>query len=146
MIDLMRAIGERGENALRRSLWAFAGAGLLVLASGFAAAAIVDGLATLMPRYLALGLGALVLLIAAGVCFARLSRHAAAHAKAPSAAPASAFASLGGADWKSALSLALVEEARDKPARAAALAALAGLILGVLEGLDEKTPGGSGGA
>lgn len=138
MIDLMRAIGERGETAVRRGLWAFAGAGLSVLALGFAAAAIVEGLAALMPRYLALGCGALALVVAAGLCFTRLIGHEDARANAPPAAPVPPLAAFGGADWKSALSLALVEEAREKPARAAALAALAGLILGALEGFEES--------
>lgn len=139
MIGFLRAIGERGENAVRQGLWAFAGAGLIVLALGFAAGALVEALTLLMPRYAALGCGALALLIAAAICFAKISRHQKALPVAPAAPPlASTFASMGGgADWKAALSLALVEEAREKPARAAALAALAGLILGALEGLED---------
>ena len=139
MIGFLRAIGERGEHVVQRSLWAFAGAGLVVMALGFAAAALVGALKLLMPLYAALGCGALALLIAAAICFAKISLHEKAPpvAAAPSLAPV--FASIAGAaDWKSALSLALVEEARDKPARAAALAALAGLILGALEGFEES--------
>lgn len=138
MIDFLRIIGERGENAVRKGLLAFAGAGLILLALGFLAAALVDGLAMLMPLYLALGGGALLLFLAAGLCFARLAHQEKARAKAPPAASADPFAAFGGPDWKSALGLALVEEAREKPARAAALAALAGLILGALEGFDES--------
>lgn len=136
MIDLVRMIGERSENAVRRGLWAFAGAGLAVLALGFAGAAMVEGLSLVMPRYLALGAAALALLAAAAICFSRLSHHESARAQAPTAAAVHPLAGLGGADWKSALNLALVEEARERPARAAALAALAGLILGALEGFE----------
>jgi hypothetical protein len=138
MIDLLRMIGARGEHAVRRGLWAFAGAGLAVLALGFAGAAMVEGLSLVMPRYLALGAAALALFIAAGICFARLAHHEKAGAQAPPAAAVHPLAGLGAADWKSALSLALVEEAREKPARAAALAALAGLILGALEGFEDQ--------
>ncbi len=134
MSDFLRAIGERGENAVRKSIWAFAGAGLIVLALGLAAAALVEALTLLMPLYAALGCGALALLIAAAICFAKLSRHE----KAPPALPVQPLTPPGGADWKTALSLALVEEAREKPARAAALAALAGLIFGAVEGLEES--------
>jgi len=137
MIDLLRAIGERSESAVRRSLWAFAGAGLVVLAIGFAGAAMVEFLATLMPRYLALGCGALSMFILAAIFFAQVASHRQAAEKTASP-PAQPLAAIGGADWKSALGLALVEEARDKPARAAALAALAGLILGALEGFEES--------
>lgn len=138
MIDILRIIGERGENAARKGLLAIAGAGLILLALLFLAAALVDGLAMVMPRYLALGGGALLLFLAAGACFARLAHDEKARAKAPPASSAHPLASFNGADWKSALGLALVEEAREKPARAAALAALAGLILGALEGFDDS--------
>lgn len=137
MIGILRAIGARGENAVRRSLWAFAGAGLIILALGFLAGALVEFLATLMPLYLALGCGAIALFILAAIFFAQVARDKrAAEKSAP--APAHPLAAIGGADWKSALGLALVEEARDKPARAAALAALAGLILGALEGFEDS--------
>ncbi len=146
MIGLLRAVGERGERALRRGVWSFAGAGLIVVALGFAGAAIVEALAAFLPRYAALGAATLFLLIAAAVCFSLASKKSdAAPADAP--APQSAQAAFAApADWRSALNLALVEEAREKPARAAALAALAGLILGVLEGLDDQKSGGADGA
>lgn len=69
MIGLLRAVGERGERALRRGVWSFAGAGLIVVALGFAGAAIVEALAAFLPRYAALGAATLFLLIAAAVCF-----------------------------------------------------------------------------
>ena len=137
MIDLLRAIGEKSERAVRRSVWAFAGAGLAVLALGFAGAAAVEALAAVMPRYLALACGAIGLLGLAAFCFARTKSHNVARATAPaSPQPLAAFSA--GADWRAALNLALIEDARERPARAAALAALAGLILGALEGFEES--------
>lgn len=150
MIDLFRFFGERGEQALRRSVLFFAGAGLVVIALGFCAAAIVEALGAVIPRYAALGAAAVFLLGAAAISFA-LARDPAkaspasgssASGASASSATQSAFSSPG--DWRSALNFALIEEAREKPARAAALAALAGLILGVLEGLDDGKNGKSG--
>jgi len=138
MTGLFQAIGERGARAVRQTVLAFMGAGLVVLALGCASAALVDVLALSMPRYLALGAIAAVLLLAGGACLAR----AGAPSKAPAAssrAPAFAAASpVSPPDWRAALQLALVEDARNRPARAAALAALAGLILGAMEGLDQS--------
>lgn len=136
MIDLFRAVSLRGEQALRRGAWSFAGVGLIVLAFGFGAAALVEALSAVIPRYAALGAAAFSLIIAAAVCFFLARGPGAPPPAAPTAAAAqAAFAAPG--DWRSALNRALIEEAREKPARAAALAALAGLILGVLEGLDD---------
>lgn len=138
MIGVIRAIGERGEEALRRGVLSFAGAGLIVVAAGFGAAALVEGLALIIPRAAALGVAALALLIAGGVCLSRGAQkgHAAESEKAGADAHLALAAAESG-DWKRALNLALVEEARERPARAAALAALGGLILGALEGFEE---------
>jgi membrane-bound ClpP family serine protease len=137
MTGILRAVGERSERALRRGIFAFAGAGLVVVALGFAGAAMVEALAALMPRFAALGLASAALFVAAAILFSLARQKTAEKDPAPKGAAAlSAFASPG--DWRGALNLALIEEAKEKPARAAALAALAGLILGVLEGLDEK--------
>jgi hypothetical protein len=137
MISLLRAVGARGEEALRRGVLAFAGAGLVVVSLGFAGAAIVEALSEILPRGGAFAVAALFLLIAASVCFSLSARRGAKAGAAPDAQ--AAFAAP--ADWRSALHLALAEEAREKPARAAALAALAGLVLGALEGFDHRRPG-----
>lgn len=139
MIDLLRAIGERGESALRRGLWSFAGVGFIILTLGFLTGALVEFLAASWPRYAALGAGAAFPFIIALICFARAQRQ---HARQQSPAAASALSMLeNSGDWKLALQVALIDEARTRPARAAALAALAGLVLGVLDGLEGKRAG-----
>jgi FtsH-binding integral membrane protein len=137
MIDILKAVGDRGERAFRRTLYGVAGALLLVSALAFASAAIVEALTALMPRHAALGLGALFLLFAALVCFFFARPKAAPHAPALAQAANAPRAFTAPGDWRSALHLALIEEAQERPARAAALAALAGLVLGALEGFDE---------
>lgn len=95
-----------------------------------------------MPHYAALGAAAAALLLAAGFCFAHVGRHRDADKSPPASAEAVAsLNALGEGDWRSALNLALVEEAREHPARAAALAALAGMMLGAIEGLDAAGAG-----
>lgn len=136
MIDILRAVGDRSERAVQRALFAVAGAGLLVAALGFASAAIVEALASLMPRYAALAIGALFLGLGAAILLA-LSRRKDAPPAPPQTGTGSQAAFTAPGDWRSALHLALVEEAQERPARAAALAALAGLVLGALEGFDD---------
>jgi hypothetical protein len=144
MIGLLRALGDKGERALRRSVWAFAGAGFIVLGLGFAGGALIELLARFVPHYAALGVGAVTLLMAGGFCFVRVGQHRDADNTPPASAAASASVqALGEGDWRSALNLALVEEAREHPARAAALAALAGLVLGAIEGFDAPRAGKS---
>lgn len=142
MIGFLTAARAKGEEALKRATWSLAGAGLLVLALGFAAGAMVAALEIVAPPYIAYGAAALGLILAALFCFTR-SRGPASHA------PADAMGSVDGetaglaphgGDWKSFLSEALQREAQDKPARAAAIAAIAGLILGAIEGLDQTHP------
>ena len=135
MNDILRALGDRGERALRRSVWLFAGAGLIVIGLGFAGAALVEILVGILPRSAALGAATVFLLVVGAVCVSQASR------KEPAPPRQTTFAATG--DWRGALNVALVEEARQRPARAAALAALAGLILGALEGLDEAKKDGS---
>lgn len=135
---LLRAIGEKSARAVRRALLAFAGLALLVLAMGFASEALVDALASAMPRYLALCAIAAALLIVGAVCLmAANSRPPAPPASRPPAEAVGAFSDGAPPDWKAALQLALAEDAQNRPARAAAMAALAGLILGALEGLNQ---------
>ncbi|NWG92127.1 MAG: hypothetical protein HXY21_06410 [Parvularculaceae bacterium] len=140
MNDILRALGDRGERALRRSVWLFAGAGLIVIGLGFAGAALVEILVGILPRSAALGAATAFLLVVGAVCVSQANRK-----EPPASDPApprqAAFAATG--DWRGALNVALAEEARQRPARAAALAALAGLILGALEGLDEAKKDGS---
>jgi FtsH-binding integral membrane protein len=134
VIDILGAIGNRGERALRRSIWLIAGAGLVVIGLGFAAAALVEVLVAVLPRYAALGVATVFLLVVGAVCISQASRKG---TSAADPAPPQQAASAAAGDWRGALNFALVEEARQRPARAAARAALAGLILGALDGLDE---------
>jgi vacuolar-type H+-ATPase subunit I/STV1 len=140
MIDLFALARSKGEAALRRAAWAFAGAGLIVLALGFAAAAGVAALEIVAPDYVALAAGAAGLIICAAVCFAR-ARPPGDAAPPPTAAEGSLALDAPGPadadDWRGLLNAALAREAREKPARAAAIAAIAGLILGAIEALDE---------
>lgn len=140
MIDLLQSARARGEAAVKRAVWAFAGAGLMVLAIGFAAAGIVEMLKLVAPAWAAFSLGAVFLLLAAGFCATR--------AQTPNTnATIEGALNLNGedgkatpgldGDWRQLLNEALIRESRDKPARAAAIAAIAGLILGAIEGLDE---------
>lgn len=144
MIGLLTAAREKGEAALKRASWSLAGAGLVVVGLGFAAGAVVAALETVAPAYVAYGVAAAGLVAAALFCFAQAQAPAETGA---ARAAGSLDGDLGGAqlaphggDWKSFLNEALAREARDKPARAAAIAAIAGLILGAIEGLDEKKP------
>lgn len=137
MIDLLQSARRRGEAALRRGAWTFAGAGLFVLGCGFAAAALVAAIRIVAPAYVAFGAAAIGLVIAASVCVARAQ---APRDDAPAelgTLSAEAGAVADDSDWRSLLNEALMREARDKPARAAAIAAVAGLILGAIEGLDD---------
>lgn len=136
MIDIFEALGAKGAKAIRRSLFAFTGAGLLVLATGFTGAALVEFLVQVMPRYGALGAIALVLLVG-GLSFLAAANARPAPLKTSGTPEAlAAVSSTATSDWRTALQLALVEDAQNRPARAAALAALAGLILGAMEGLQ----------
>jgi hypothetical protein len=142
MIGLFAGLRGMGEAAMARARWSLAGAGLGVLALGFAAGAVVALLDLVAPTFVAFGAAALGLMAAAAICLAR--------ARAPDAisqpcARGSLDADAGGAapadgDWRTLLNAALEREAREKPARAAAIAAIAGLILGAVEGLDGKRP------
>lgn len=137
MIDILKAVGDRGERALRRTLFGVAGAFLLVAALVFAGGALVEALAALMPRYAALGLGAMFLGAAALMFFLLARRKDAASPPAAAQTADTRRAFTLPRDWRGALHFALIEEAQERPARAAALAALAGLVLGALEGFDE---------
>lgn len=137
MIDILQAVEQRGAKAVRRLLLATAGAGLLALSAGFAGAALVDVLALQMPRYAALGAIAVTLLIGGILFLASARERKASPAPAEDADRLAALSSVAATDWRTALQLALVEDAQDRPARAAALAALAGLILGAMEGLRQ---------
>jgi len=141
MIDVLQAVEQRGAKAVRRLLLATAGAGLLALSAGFAGAALVDMLALQMPRHAALGAIAATLLIGGILFLASARERKASPAPAEDADRRAALSSVAATDWRTALQLALVEDARNRPARAAALAALAGLILGAMEGLRQP-PGG----
>jgi hypothetical protein len=137
MIGILQAVEQRGAKAVRRLLLATAGAGLLALSAGFAGAALADVLALQMPRYAALGAVAATLLIGGIVVLASARERKASPAPAEDADRLAARSSAAATDWRTALQLALVEDAQDRPARAAALAALAGLILGAMEGLRQ---------
>ncbi|NWG70911.1 MAG: hypothetical protein HXY23_04770 [Parvularculaceae bacterium] len=142
MIDLLQSARAKGEAAVKRAVWAFAAAGLIVLAAGFAAASVVEALKLVAPAWAALALGATFLLLAGWLCQTR------AQAPNPNATVEGTL-SLGGpdgapaggaeGDWRALLNDALIKESRDKPARAAAIAAIAGLILGAIEGLDDRS-------
>lgn len=142
MIDLLQSARAKGEAAIKRAVWAFAGAGLLVLAMGFAAAGLVEAFKLIAPAWAAFSLGAFFLLLAAWFCGSR------SHAPNPSSSAEGALnlhneegvAPLGSdaSDWRHILNEALIRESQDKPARAAAIAAIAGLVLGAIEGLDES--------
>lgn len=140
MIDLLQSARARGEAAVKRAVWAFAGAGLMVLAVGFAAAGIVEMLKLVAPTWAAFSLGAAFLLLAAWFCVTR-AQTPNANATMEGALnlneeEGKATPGLDG-DWRKLLNEALIRESRDKPARAAAIAAIAGLILGAIEGLDD---------
>lgn len=145
MINMFRELERRGETALHKALWAFAGVSFTILALGLLGSAAAEALSLVMPRYAALGAGAAALAIFAAIAFAFAGRqgdHPNRDAKI--AAPeGQQLSSRDNGDWRVALNLALIEEAREKPARAAALAALAGLILGAMEGLNERNTTGA---
>ena len=140
MINLLQEARARGEAAMKRAVWGFAAAGLLVIAAGFVAAGAVAGLMEVAPAWAAFAIGALPLLALALFCLAR--------ARGPNANAAVEGAlrldegmhPANDADWRTLLDGAIAAEAREKPARAAAIAAIAGLILGAIEALDAKPP------
>lgn len=141
MIDLLQSARAKGEEALKRAVWAFAGAALLVLALGFSAAAMVEALKLVVPVWAAFGAGAFALLVCGWICVSR-SQAPNANAAVEGAlkldeAGSGALADGVPSDWRGLLNDALIRESRDKPARAAAIAAIAGLILGAIEGLDQ---------
>jgi hypothetical protein len=137
MIGFLDALGEKGAKALRRTLLAATGAGFIILAAGFAGAALVDLLALAVPRYVALGGIAAVLLVGGLLFLAAAGDRKTADPAQPIAGRLAAASPGAAPDWRTALQLALVEEAQDRPARAAALAALAGLILGAMEEMHQ---------
>lgn len=139
MIGLLRILSDQGERAARRGLSALAATGLLILALGFGAGAVVEALAEFVPRYAALGIIAALLAVAAAVLFHR-SRAAPPAASAPPAAVHAASVRQD-VNWRATIEAALIRTAADEPARAAALAAVAGLLLGALDGLKD---GGTG--
>jgi len=142
MIGLLQSARAKGEAAVKRAVWAFAGAGLLVLAMGFAAAGLVEALKLIAPAWAAFSVGAIFLLLAAWLCGSR-SEAPNQNSSAEGALnlgneEAGARLASDESDWRQLLNEALIRESRDKPARAAAIAAIAGLILGAIEGLDEN--------
>jgi hypothetical protein len=141
MIGLLRILSDRGERAARRGLSALVAAGLLVLALGFGAGAVVEALAEFLPRYAALGIVAFLLAVAAAIVLHR-SRAAPSAASAPPADVHPVVARRD-VDWRAAIEAALIRTAADEPARAAALAAMAGLVVGALDGLKDDGRGKS---
>lgn len=142
MIDLLQSARAKGEAAVKRAVWAFAAAGLIVVAVGFAAAALVEALKLVAPAWAAFAVGAIFLLLAGWLCQTRAqapSYNATVAGTLGLAESEEAPASGGDGDWRALLNDALIKESRDKPARAAAIAAIAGLILGAIEGLDDKS-------
>jgi hypothetical protein len=85
MIGLLRALSDKGERAFWRSVWAFAGAGLLVLGPGFLGGAFVELLGRYVPHFAALGAGALAAL--AGLVLGAIEGLDAAGAGKPRATP-----------------------------------------------------------
>ncbi|MEQ1930520.1 MAG: hypothetical protein ABL957_08300 [Parvularculaceae bacterium] len=150
MIDLLHSARARGEAAVRRAVWALAGAGLLVTAAAFVAAGLVAALNLVIPLWAAFAAAASLLLFTAAICVARSrapntsqnSGYNVGENAGVEGSPSGAGAPNGAAhgDWQSLLNDALIRESRDKPARAAAIAAIAGLILGAIEGLDDHRP------
>jgi hypothetical protein len=134
MTRLLQSMRASGEAAWRRAQWAFAGVGIGVIALGCATAALVDGLMTVAPPYVAFAAAALFLLGAAIFC---LSRAGGADAPTNGAVQGSLAPGSDDGDLRTLLNSALLKEAMEKPARAAAIAAIAGLILGAVEALDE---------
>jgi choline-glycine betaine transporter len=138
VIDLLKEARARSEEAVRSAAWGFAGGALLVLALGFAAAALVEALLMFVPSWAAFSAGAVLLLLAGSICFAR--------SRAKNKATALNLGDLheqppfSNGSWQALLNEALIRESREKPARAAAIAAIAGLVLGAIEGLDESGP------
>ena len=144
MIDLLHTARSRGEAAVRRAVWAFAGAGLLVTAAAFVAAGLVAALNLVIPLWAAFAAAASLLLFTAAICVARsrAPNPGAGQNAGVEGSPSGAGAPNGAmhGDWQSLLNDALIRESRDKPARAAAIAAIAGLILGAIDGLDDQRP------
>jgi len=140
MIGFLQSLELRGEQTAARLTWALIGAGLVIAAAGFAAAAGVDALALAMPRYAAQAIVAVVLILIAAIAFARAHTH---HSRQPRRSEVDkAFAERlaaapGDAGLVDTINHLLTEEARASPAKAAALAALAGLIVGALDGLKK---------
>lgn len=139
MIRFFESLKHKGEHALRAALLSAAGGGLLVLAIGFAAGALVLLLTAVMPLWGALLVGAGVLAVLAALALSA----AAARPKAPepdaSTAPATALLALAAQSGSvKDIVLRLAEhEARTNPAAAAAIAAAAGLLLGALDAQRE---------
>lgn len=144
MIPLFDTLRHKSQTALRSAVLTAAAAGLLILALGFAAGAIVLLLSTAMPLWGALLTGAgalaftaLLLLVLSGI---RPQRAAPAQ---PASVNEGVSAALFGLAAQSGslkdLILRLAEhEARSNPGAAAAIAAAAGLLLGALDAQREN--------
>jgi hypothetical protein len=147
MIDgLFDRVRHGGARALTRSAWTLAGAQLGALAAGLGVAALTVGLTQVMPVYAAMGCGALVLALLAGLCvyFATHAHDARQHTQA-AAALAAQQRPLQLQDFAYQM---LATEIAARPGKTAAAAVVAGLMMGALEALEHgwhaPTNGASG--
>lgn len=140
MFGLFASLKHRSEAALRSAILVAGAGGLVVLALGFAAGAMVLLLAETMPLWGALLAAAGALTLVALLFFLAARRPASPPASPPAAASIAALAGLAATSGSlKDLVLRLAEqEARTNPAAAAAIAAAAGLLLGALEGRNER--------
>ena len=135
MFGLLDALKRQSETAFRGALMLAAAGGLIVIAAGFLAGALVVGLADHMPLWAALlcGAGGLLILALIALTLAK-PKHRATPAPTPSTAQTMLGLAASSGSLKDLILRLAEHEARTNPAAAAAIAAAAGLLLGALEG------------
>lgn len=137
MLRLFETLKEEGEDALRRTVWLFCAATLILLAVGFAGAALALFIAGPDAAPLAAGLLISAGAIAVLAIIALVSSENAAGKAAASPSQPRLNALSGGAYIDRATQAMLLRKVERNPATMLAIAAAAGIAIAALDAFDD---------
>jgi hypothetical protein len=137
MFRLFEALKEEGEDALRRTVWLFCAATLILLAVGFTGASLALFIAGPAGSSLAVGLlvSGGVIAVLAVIAFFFSEHEATKAASAPRQPNLNALS--GGAYIDRATQALLLRKVESKPAMMLAIAAAAGIAIAALDAFDD---------
>ena len=137
MFRLFEALKEEGEDALRRTVWLFCAAGLIMLAVGFAGGALALFIASPVETSLATGFLVSAAVIAALAVMALFFSESSATQLAAAPRQPNLNALTGGAYIDRATQALLLRKVERKPATMMAIAAAAGIAIAALDAFDD---------